>query len=64
MVNKLPKLICITYLGWTLVLERSEDFLPPKNGEERCFDLVVKGEDGKTYKFDNVRYDIFVSYLV
>jgi hypothetical protein len=40
------------------------DFLPPKNGEERCFDLVVKGEDGKTYKFDNVRYDIFVSYLV
>ena len=40
------------------------DFLPPKNGEERCFDLVVKGEDGRTYKFDNVRYDIFVSYLV
>ena len=40
------------------------DFLPPKNGEERCFELVVKGEDGRTYKFDNVRYDIFVSYLV
>ena len=40
------------------------DFLPPKNGEYRCFDLVVKGEDGKTYKIDDMRYDEFVSYLV
>jgi len=40
------------------------DFLPPKNGEDRCFDLVVKAEDGKTYKIDNMRYDEFVSYLV
>ena len=40
------------------------DFLPPENGEDRCFDLVVKAEDGKTYKIDNMRYDEFVSYLV
>jgi plasmid replication initiation protein len=39
------------------------DFLPPTNGEERCFDLVIKGEDGKTYKVDNVKHDEFVSYL-